>query len=184
MSDAAAKRRAKQTVNNLLLSLIACLGFVLVLVLIVPRDDTPRHKPVDYVSIAADAEAASGKNLFEADLAQDWWANSASWNLGADGVATWYTGLVGGQNQFIGVTQAFDQNATWLALQTTGYLPNTEGEATAANWTKWKLAPEQKGDPTIWTIEFGSQAFVLKGTATDAEFVAIASQIEAEFSND
>ncbi|MEY4981103.1 MAG: hypothetical protein RL174_441, partial [Actinomycetota bacterium] len=45
--DAAAKRRAKQTVINLLLSLAATLGIVIVTVLAVPRDDSNRIQPVD-----------------------------------------------------------------------------------------------------------------------------------------
>ncbi len=184
MSDAAAKRRAKQTINNLVLSLIACLGFVLVLVLIVPRDDTPRHKKVDYVAVAKDAEASSAKNLFEPNLENGWWSNAARWSKGADSVATWYLGLVGGKNQFIGVTQAFDHNPTWLALQTTNYQPDGQAPEIAENWMKWRLAPNQKGDPTIWTIEFANQAFVLDGTAEPTEFAEIAAQIEEEFGNE
>ena len=55
MSDAAAQRRARQTVINLGLSLAATLGIVLALVLIVPRDDSNRIQPVDFKGIAAGA---------------------------------------------------------------------------------------------------------------------------------
>jgi hypothetical protein len=79
-SDAAAKRRAKQTVINLALSLGASLGIVLVLILIVPRDDSNRIQPVDFTSIAMEAEVSSGKEIVAPQLPQGWWSNSARWS--------------------------------------------------------------------------------------------------------
>jgi hypothetical protein len=47
MSDAAAARRARQTLINLLLSLLATVGVMVLLVLAVPRDDSNRVQPVE-----------------------------------------------------------------------------------------------------------------------------------------
>ena len=63
MSDAAAQRRAKQTLNNLLLSLAATVGVMVLLVLAVPRDDSNRVQPVDYVAIAEQAAAETSEKL-------------------------------------------------------------------------------------------------------------------------
>lgn len=181
MSDSAAKHRAKQTVNNLLLSLLATSGLVLVLVLIVPRDDSSRHQPVDFASVAASTEAATSNQLFEPDLPTNWWANAARWSPGTDGVDTWYLGLVGPENQFISVKQAFNHNPTWLALETAGYVPDTASTVDNPAWLKLTKLEDVKGDPTIWVIEREKQAFILKGTATADEFSIIATQIENEF---
>ena len=106
--DAAAKRRARQTVINLLLSLGASLAIVLALVLIVPRDDSNRIQPVDYRSVATDAQTASGKYIVAPELPQGWWANSARYTGNpADGVATYYAGFVGPKNQYIGLDEGF-----------------------------------------------------------------------------
>lgn len=184
MSDSAAKHRAKQTVNNLLLSLLATSGLVLVLVLIVPRDDSSRHQPVDFVSVASSTEAATSNNVFTPTLPDDWWANAARWSPGTDGVDTWYLGLVGGQNQFVSVKQAFNYNATWLALETAGYLPDTASSDSNPKWLKLTKLEDVKGDPTIWVYELPNQVFILKGTATASEFSTFANQIENEFGSD
>jgi hypothetical protein len=116
--DAAAKRRAKQTVNNLVLALLASLGVMLALVLVVPRDDSNRIQSVDYKAIAAEAQASSGQQIIAPELPAGWWSNSARWTAKpADGVQNWYSGFVGPKNQYIGLTQAFGINPTWLAFQ-------------------------------------------------------------------
>lgn len=117
--DAAAKRRARQTLINLLLSLAATSGLVVALVLAVPRTNESLIKPVDYISIGQTAASASDAAVLLPDVATlgpDWWANSARWSAGkGDGVATWYTGFVGPKNEYIALTQAFNSNPTWFA---------------------------------------------------------------------
>ena len=56
MSDSAAKHRAKQTVRNLLLSLLVSLGLVVAIVLGVPRDDSNLIQEVDYIAIASEVD--------------------------------------------------------------------------------------------------------------------------------
>lgn len=56
MSDAAAKRRAKQTVNNLALSLIVTVLATALIILIVPRDDSMQIQRVDFLTEATSAQ--------------------------------------------------------------------------------------------------------------------------------
>ena len=134
--DSAAKHRAKQTVVNLVLSLVACLGIVIVTVLAVPRDDSNRIKPVDYVATALAAEESSQLDLVAPELPTGWWANQAKWNAtSADGVKVWKVGFVGPKNQYVGVVQGFAVNPTWVALQTVNFVPDTESTSTNNTWT-------------------------------------------------
>lgn len=179
--DSAAKHRAKQTVINLALSLIATLGIVLVTVLIVPRDDSNRIKPVDYIAVATTAEASSKLNLATPVLPDGWWANQARWNgTAADGVKTWKVGFVGPKNQYVGMTQGFGVNQTWIALQTVGYVPNSESKAKNQNWTKWKPGQGTDGDPQLWTYEKDGVLVTMRSTASDEELDLFASLIEDE----
>lgn len=179
--DSAAKHRAKQTVVNLVLSLVACLGIVIVTVLAVPRDDSNRIKPVDYVTAAESAEAASNLNLVAPELPSGWWANQAKWNASAaDGVKVWKVGFVGPKNQYIGVTQGFGVNPTWVALQTIGFEPDTESKAKNNTWTKWKPAKNTDADPHLWTFEKDGNFIAMSSTASEADLDEFAALIEKE----
>ena len=181
--DSAAKHRAKQTVVNLVLSLVACLGIVIVTVLAVPRDDSNRIKPVDYVAAASAAEASSKLDLLAPTLPTGWWANQAKWNESAtDGVKVWKVGFVGPKNQYVGVTQGFAVNPTWVALQTVNFVPDTESKATNQTWTKWKPGKNTDADPHLWTLEKDGNFIAMSSTATEAELDEFAQLLELEIS--
>ncbi|MEN9970297.1 MAG: hypothetical protein RLZZ229_505 [Actinomycetota bacterium] len=178
--DSAAKHRAKQTARNLTLSIIACLGIVLATVLIVPRDDSNRIQPVDYKASAISAEAASGKQILAPELPQGWWANRAKWTANpTDGVAFWKVGFVGPKNQWIGMTQAFEVNPTWVALLSKDYAPDLEAIDSNPNWTKW-ATQDEGSEPTLWTLAVGNDLVALNGSGTAEEFAAFATIIETE----
>lgn len=181
--DSAAKHRAKQTVVNLVLSLVACLGIVIVTVLAVPRDDSNRIKPVDYVAAASAAEASSKLDLLSPTLPTGWWANQAKWNESAsDGVKVWKVGFVGPKNQYVGVTQGFAVNPTWVALQTVNFVPDTESKATNLTWTKWKPGKDTDADPHLWTLEKDGNFIAMSSTASEAELDEFANLLESDLS--
>lgn len=174
--DAAAKRRAKQTVINLLLSLAATLGIVLVTILAVPRDDSNRIQPVDYKAAVSQAEAASGLDILAPELPQGWWSNRAKWRgATADGVHFFETGFVGPKNQYVRLIQAFEVNPTWVALATKDFAPNSDSIESNPRWTKWISTNEESVDPYLWTIENGGQFISLNGGYEDdiAKFAAV-----------
>jgi hypothetical protein len=183
--DAAAKRRAKQTVNNLVLALLASLGVMLALVLVVPRDDSNRIQSVDYKAIAAEAQASSGQQIIAPELPAGWWSNSARWTAKpADGVQNWYSGFVGPKNQYIGLTQAFGINPTWLAFQ----LKNSAKTGTQAigdyTWDIYEaLEPSDppKTKDFMMVLNYNSNdTALIYGVAKPADFVAIATAIQAK----
>lgn len=188
----AAKRRAKQTLNNLLLSLAACSALVLGLVLIVPRDNSNRIQPVDYVAVAQTAAQSSQKPLIVPPLLNsDWWSNSARWSAKpADGVAVWYVGFVGPKNQYVALTQAFDSNPTWLTLFLKESIVNGEKTIEGRKFTVYqstvKNSPAKSKDYALVT-EVNSDQIIVYGTATQAEleqFAAlVAKQISTQYAN-
>jgi Protein of unknown function (DUF4245) len=183
--DAAAKRRARQTVNNLVLALIASLGIMLAIILIVPRDDSNRIQKVDYKSIALEAHGSSGKQIVAPELPAGWWANSARWSpKPVDGVQNWYVGFVGPKNQYIGLTQAFGINPTWLALQ----LKNNSKTGTQAigNYT-WDIYEATEPNDPVKTKDFmmvlnynKQDVAIMYGVAKPQDFVDIATAIQTK----
>ena len=183
--DAAAKRRAKQTLINLLLSLAATAGLVLALVLAVPRSDTNLVKPVDYVAVANSAAQSSHRPIIAPLLpGKDWWCNSARWNASSvDGVENWYVGFVGPNNQYLGLTQAFDSNPTWMALKLAQTTRTGSVEVAGVRWDIYE-SPE-KHDPAktmdyVMVRSVGADQLFIYGTASKTEFNSFAAQVETQ----
>jgi Protein of unknown function (DUF4245) len=183
--DAAAKRRAKQTVNNLVLALLASLGVMLAIILVVPRDDSNRIQPVDFKSIAAEATASSAQQIIAPELPAGWWSNSARWTpKPADGVQNWYVGFVGPKNQYIGLTQAFGINPTWLAFQ----LKNSAKTGTQAVGNRtWDIYESLERGETPKTKDFmmvlnynNTDTAIIYGVANPEDFVSIATAIQTD----
>lgn len=183
--DAAAKRRAKQTINNLVLALLASLGVMLAIILVVPRDDSNRIQPVDYKSIAAEAAASSGQQILTPELPEGWWSNSARWSpKPADGVQNWYVGFVGPKNQYIGLTQAYGINPTWLAFQ----LKNSAktgtqaiGELTWDIYEALEVGESPRTKDFMMVLNYNdTDTAILYGVAKPQDFVDIATNVQIE----
>ncbi|MEN9752394.1 MAG: hypothetical protein RL670_85, partial [Actinomycetota bacterium] len=166
--DSAAKHRARQTLINLILSLLASLGVMLLVLLAVPRNDSNRIQHVDYISVGKQVVTASNVPLVNPKLPSGWWANSARWQSAAsNGVATWYAGFVGPKGQYVGLTQGFAANPTWLVLQTKTSLENGQLVVAGHSWTLYQN-PEPSNPPKtrdfLMATQMGSDEIVLYGT--------------------
>ena len=184
--DAAAKRRARQTLINLLLSLGASLAIVIGLVLIVPRDDSNRIRPVDYVAIAADAQSTTTLPVLVPKIATGWWSNAARWKdtkAAADGVASWYVGFVGPTNQYIGMTQAFNINPTWLAQQLKNNAKTGEVPIGGKTWQVYEaIIPNDPPSTREFemVLRVKDDVVLIYGTAKPKDFYALAAQVNSE----
>lgn len=182
MSDAAAKRRAKQTVRNLILSLIVTSGLVAAIYLGVPRDDSNRITPVDYQTIAVSASESLGSQALSPEIPADWWANAARVE-NTLGVSTWYVGFVTESNQYIGLTQVFETNPSWEAEMLAGNFFDSEVQLAGLTWEIW---PTLNPSTPRGTKEYlllhrnGTEVVVIYGTANTDDFEALASAIAAE----
>jgi hypothetical protein len=184
VSDSAAQRRARQTVVNLALSLLATIGLVVAIVLIVPRDDTSQIQRIDYVAIAQGAATESKMKIVAPELPPEWWSNKAQWSAKpADTVPAFTAGFVGPENQYIGMIQGFGGNPTWLALK----LQGTELTAAkpAQNLGQWDIyTAKVKNDPAkdwdyVRVLTLNENDYViLYGNGSMEEFDQIAQSIE------
>jgi len=183
--DAAAKRRARQTVNNLVLALLASLGIMIAIVLIVPRDDSNRIQHVDYKAIAAEARASSGQQVVAPELPTGWWSNSARWSpKPVDGVQNWYVGFVGPKNQYVGLTQAFGINPTWLAFQLKNDVKTGTQAVGSYTWDIYEAAelnnPPKTKDFSMVLNYNGHDIAIIYGIAKPQDFVDIATAIQTK----
>ena len=182
MSDAAAQRRAKQTVRNLVLSLLVTSGLVAAIYLGVPRDDSNRITEVDYQAIAQSASESLGETAVSPEIPADWWANAA--RLESDlGVKSWYVGFVTDDNQYLGLSQVFQTNPSWESQMLAGNFLEGEVELTGLNWEIWPtLNPSApKGTKEYALVHrVGDGVVVIYGTADTNDFEVLAKAIAAE----
>ena len=181
MSDAAAKRRAKQTLNNLLLSLAATVGVMVLLVLAVPRDDSNRVEPVDYVAIGEQAASETSEKLLIPTIPVDWYSNSARYRSSAqDGVANWYVGFVGPNSEFVAITQGLGVNQTWMQLMIESNKPTGDVVIEGKTWKVYESVRENnppKSKDYLMVLEYENNAVFVYGVAPTANLEDFAAQL-------
>lgn len=115
--------RSRKTVNNLVLSLLATVGLVVVIVLAVPRGEAPERPTVDYAQLAGQAQPDLPVPLLTPELGDDWGSNYADVRTAASPVAgtpdirSWNVGLISPDDEFVGLVQGVDANDTWLLAE-------------------------------------------------------------------
>lgn len=188
MSDAAAQRRARQTVINLALSLLATLGLVLALVLMVPRDDSNKIQRVDCQKVATEVLSSSGKEILLPNLPKGWWCNKATWaEKSVDAVPTFKAGFVGPKNEYIGFIKGFGANPTWLALKLNGTkLTSAQQGTTQGRWDIYTAI--EKHDPAkdwdyvmVYTLD-DKDYTILYGNGAPDQFAQIAASTDQRVS--
>ena len=179
MSDKAAERRAKATVRNLIYSMLVTLGVVLLLILGVPRDDSSRLAPIDYVQISEAASESEGYLALAPAIPAEWYSNAARLD-NTLGVRGWYVGFVTDENQFIGLSQAFETNPSWEAELLKGNLQDGEIDIAGLTWEIWPTrSPSIPAGTKEFALKhsFGESVVVIYGTAPLADFELVAESI-------
>lgn len=174
--------RNRQTINNLVYSLIATVGLVAVIVLFVPRGNPVDSTPaVDYASIAAEAQGSEPARLLVPSLPSGWKSNNAQLNTKTpDGVDSWYIGLLTPKGEYIGIRQGFDANDSWIAEQVNKSM--IKG-TTAIDGVKWdvydnRASGQDNGDVDYALVNTtGKSSIVVFGTAVDSEFRTVAQSL-------
>lgn len=177
-----ANHRAKQTVRNLVFSLLVTLGLTVAIVLVVPRDDSNRIQKIDYVAIAAETQNSLGLEVLAPAIPTEWWANGARLETTL-GVETWYVGFVTQDNQYIGLTQAFESNPSWLANQLQGNWQDGTMEIDGRTWEIWPtLRPTVPAGTKEYALvhNYETSSVVIYGTADEAQFRLLATAIGEE----
>lgn len=180
--------RSRKTINNLVLSLIATLVAVFIIVLLVPRSETPLYRAVDYHAVAAEAEQSLDITLADPDLPTGWQANTAEWSAGGTAkVPSWFVGLVTPTKQFIGLTQAIDANPTWLADALQKQAAESTATIDGVTWDVYRntVPEEDRGNFEYALVtESGDSTYLLVGTAVESEFRVLAEALAPHITSD
>lgn len=188
MSDAAAQRRAKQTVRNLFWAILATVGAVALVVLAVPRDDSSRLQEINSVEVSNAARADSGLPVIVLEqLPEGWYATQARWSSASiKGDADIFFGLVGPNNQYIGVTQVFEFDDAWFAEETQGLEKTAEYDFGNYNWSVLEPSGSVNLDEVdpMWGLFLGRDVVLITGSAESDSIAKIAQQIDEQLAKE
>lgn len=187
-ADDAVKRRQRQTVKNLVGSLVASLAVVAVIVLLVPRSDEPIERDIDVPAVAAQAQVGIEQQLAVPELPEGWRSNAAELRDNrADGVTAWYAGYLTPSDEYAGMYQGLGANPTWTADLLANTIATGVTTIDGVEWTVYdnRETTAEVGNARYGLVtEAGDSTFVLLGTASPAEFEtlarAIAPAVEAQ----
>jgi hypothetical protein len=176
------KHRAHQTVRNLLWSLAASVGLMLLIVIVVVRPEQPQREPVDYERVAANAQPTVDEPLATPALPPQWSSNSAKIGESNDGITTWYVGFLTPSTEFIGLTQGIEANPTWLAALLE---QNRATGVETIDGIEWTIYDDRDGeDPGnlayAMVAEAGDSMYAIYGTADSNEFRTLAGSLTSD----
>jgi hypothetical protein len=173
--------RARQTVNNLVFSLLATVGVVILIVLVVPRSDQPLDRAVDWRSVTAEAQSSRSETLVSPDLPDTWTSNYAEIrSTGTGGVTSWNIGFVSPSDEFVGIIQGFDADPTWLAAQLNRSIASS---VTTIGGLEWTVYDNRESTDDVGNVhyalstEVGSSTIAVFGTGTVDEIETVAEAI-------
>ncbi|WP_431277651.1 DUF4245 domain-containing protein [Leifsonia poae] len=177
--------RNRQTLNNLIYALIATVALVAVIVLVVPRGNpVDVSAPVDYKSIAAEAQGSEPDRLLVPVLPAGWKSNNAELQTKTpDKVDSWYIGLLTPKGEFIGIRQGFNANDSWVAEQVNKSM--IKG-TTTIDGVKWDVYDNRNSGTDNKDVDYalvttaGKSSIVVYGTAVDSEFQDVAHSLAGQ----
>ena len=173
--------RNRQTVNNLVFSLIATVAVVALIVLFVPRGQPAGAPAVDYASIARQAQGAEPDALLTPALPSGWKSNAAELRTKTpDGVDAWYIGLITPSKEYIGIMQGFKANDSWLATQVDRSLVSSTKTACGLRWDVYDNRNSGQDNGNVdyaLATKAGSSTVVVFGTAQNQEFDTVTNAL-------
>lgn len=174
--------RGSKTPNNLVVALLTSLGVVLFLVLVVVRPNMDPAEPIDYDTVAAQAQGGVDTPLVTPVLPPEWDANAAELRRSIGDSFTWYVGFVTPEDQFLALEQGIDTSPGWLESLLESAQPTGEVEIDGITWDVYDQRDVK--DPGNYAYSLattvGDSEYLLHGTASSNEFGLFASALAAE----
>lgn len=172
------RHRAAQTTRNLIWALVATLIVVLFLVLVVVRPDVQAADPVDFGTVASQAQPGVDATLAAPVLPSGWSSNRADLTTSGD-IPVWYVGLITPSDQFIALNQGINANGTWVDNLLERAQPTGDVTIDGVAWTVYDHRDADDPGNLAYALVtvVGDSTYVLHGTASDGEFALLAQAI-------
>jgi hypothetical protein len=177
-----ALRRSRQNWRNLVASLAACLGIVVLIIAVVPRGAAPAQRDLDVRAATQQYGDTAGQPLLAPVVPASWKANAAELRgSGAD--ASWYVGYVIDGSRYAGLTEGVPGSTDLLT--TTLDRADPTGTTTIGG-LPWRVYDRRGlGDAAGnvaygLTTRIGTSVVAVYGTATATEVRSLAAAVAAD----
>lgn len=171
VSEAKRVRRARQTLRNLIWSLLASFGIVALLIIVVVRPDVNLVETIDWNRVAAEASDQLPSDAIAPALSELWSSNRAEITREAGSHATWSIGLLGPEQSYVFIDQGFSADASWVAVRTqratpTGTVTFGYGPPNELEWQEFDRREQDPGGIRAYVVVFESDdaTIVIGGT--------------------
>jgi hypothetical protein len=172
--DPVPNRRRAQTAAALIGATLASLAIVAFLILVVVRPDQGLPARTDWHAAAAEAEASSGLEwtILDPELSEGWSANYARVDQVED-VTTWEIGFLTPEDEFIELSQEYGTQYDWTA--------DAIVEAGGREWSTWDRRGQEDVGNSAYVMATSTRdgTVFLRGTASDEEFLVLATAVAA-----
>ena len=154
--------------KNLVLSLIAVVGMVLVLVMLVPRVSSVSGPPVDVHATAVSVQADTGWPIVEpVGLPDGWSPTSVRYVRTTGDFMTWHVGYQTPSGTFVAVEQTMEPTREWIAAQTNRAPSEGTMDVAGRTWEKYvrdskvqnSLLHVPEGEGELTTLITGTASF-------------------------
>lgn len=175
IAQSRAERRSRQTIKNLVWSMLASLGVVVLLVLVVARPDDNLVQPVEWTSVAEKATVDLSASVVQPALPEGWSANRAEVTNEPGTGGVWSLGLITDDRAYVFLDQGFQADASWVAGRTQLSRPTGDVTLTLPGGSAVLLEEydRQEVDPG------GNYAYLLVLTLEDSTIVLGGSDAES-----
>lgn len=176
-AKARAERRARQTMKNLVWSLLASLGLVALLIIVVVRPDTNLVETVDWEEVALQSESNLPGDPVVPMLSDLWSSNRAEVTSEPGSEATWSIGLLGPEDSYVFVDQGFGATENWVAVRTenfpsTGTIDFGYSGPNIVTWVEYDRRDVDPGGNNAYVVVYDAGESIIVVGGSDARGVA------------
>ncbi|WP_354642137.1 DUF4245 domain-containing protein [Kitasatospora camelliae] len=170
----ASSMRTRQTVRDMVLSMLAVGGVVFIGYLFLPHSGGDGVHVVDYRSALASAKrAAPFPVLGPQGLEDDWRATSVEYRQDKKGHNVWHLGFVTPTGQYAAIEQSDGEREAVLSEVTLGAKPDGNASVSGEDWQRYQ-GDKYRG----LTRQTGTATTVVTGTASYDELARLAQSLK------
>lgn len=177
-----ALRRSRQNFRNLIASLAACVGLVVVIVALVPRGAAPVDRDVDVASAVQQFGDTAGQPLVAPKVPAGWKANAAELR-GSGDTASWYVGYVIGGREYAGLNEGLPGTTGMLETVLDGAQPTGTTRIGGLPWRVYdrRVLGTDAGNVAYGlSTKIGAVVVAVYGTASPNEVRGLAAAVATD----